>query len=295
MRRLAVAYLAVSSLMGCGEQDPIPEDPEYIDPEHIDLAPPEVTIMPGEEKMHCLHVTNDRGDVAIDDFSISDGPSSHHIALFMTNDPKPDGTFEDCTTVETNRALQWWVPVNRLAPGRAVFMPAGLQYVIQFHNINASDEPIVVRDVGRLHLTDPANVTMWVAPVVAQVFDLDIPPSSEHTVVWDCQIPTDRDMLYLLGHMHEWGKRYTIEIKPPNGSWTTYWDTPWKSEWRDDGPSTHYAEPLRIPAGSVIRSTCTHLNTTDSPLRYPDEMCMTFAFMGGSREPLQCLPTSPPS
>lgn len=296
--RSTLAIVAV--LVGaCGSGLPGDDEPDAVDvripipapdPAYLDLVTPEQIVQPGQEAMYCLHVENEH-EVAVDDMLGLYGPGGHHIALYTTTDPKPPGTIEECTSPESNAPLQWMVITAALAPGQAIHLPAGFRYVLQYHYINAGEQPIRVRDVARLHKVEPAEVTMWVGSVVAQSFAIDIPPGDEHTLVWDCVLPTDRDLLFMFGHMHEWGKHYKIEAGPTGDALRTLWDMDWKPEWRDGAPSLEYQHrPLRLPAGTIIRSTCTHHNTTSAPLTFPVEMCMTFSYMGGSKETLQCFP-----
>lgn len=269
------------------ERVPIPAP----DPSYIDLVTPDEIIMPGEEKMFCLHARNDRGDVAIDNFIGEQGTiGAHHIALYSTTDPEPPGTVEDCTSPEANAKLQWFVVAGAFQPGYAIHLPAGMPYVLQFHYINASDRPLLIRDVGRIHMVDPATVTTWLSSFVMQDFSLELPPEQETAISWDCTIPSDRRLLFVFGHMHEYGARYEIDLGPDTSSLTSiYMVDPWKARMRDAPPiRTFYDQPLALAAGSILRTTCTWRNTTAVPVAYPGEMCLTFAYVAGGDGPFQC-------
>jgi hypothetical protein len=265
------------------------------DPAYIDLVTPEAVIAPGEERMLCYHVANAHGDVAARGIAAVQGSRfGHHIALFTSLDPRPDGTLEDCTGAASNVSLRWFVlTLGDLPEGSAIHIPAGMPLVVQSHYINAGDEPILVRDVVRLHRTDPAPITRWVATLISTDLELALPPG--RTVLsWDCVVEEERELLAILGHMHELGTRFTIELGGGGGALRPLYDVaPWLPHHRDAPPvHDYYDQPMRLPAGTVIRTTCEWNNTTDRTVGFPGEMCTTFGYLGGSRRPLQCTPAA---
>lgn len=296
--------LAVVVLVACGrDREPLtlPDATSIVDeripipapdPRYIDLVSPEEIVQPGEEKMFCLHVENDVADLAIDYLQALQGPGGHHLALFQTTDPKPAGTLEDCTSPEANAKLQWFVLTFSPFPaGLAIHVPLGMHYVMQFHYINATDNPILVRDVARLERVDMASVTTWVSTLISTNIDLTLPPGPTK-ISWDCQVDQDRDLLALCGHMHDMGQRFTVEIGPSVDALTNiYTVDPWQAQFRDNPPlNGYYDHPIHLSAGSVIRTTCEWQNTRDATLLFPQEMCTTFAYSGGPQQPFQCTP-----
>ena len=192
----SVVIVVVGAALGCGTDirgatqpapDAAPPDTRFVvdnrvplpEPraDYADIVTPDLIVEPGEEKMFCLHVQADR-ELALDTFVGLQGQMGHHIALYTTTAPKPHGTVEDCTSPDANRPLQWFVVTIGLPTGKAIRIPAGMQYVLQFHYINIGDHPMVVRDVGRIHLVDPATVTTWVSTLTAQSFALELAPGA---------------------------------------------------------------------------------------------------------------------
>jgi hypothetical protein len=265
------------------------------DPKYIDLVTPEVVIQPGEERMYCYHLQNDAGDMAIGAaFGSQGGIGSHHIALFATSDPRPAGTLEDCTSPQANAKLQWFILfLGGLPPGHGIRIPQGMHYVLQFHYINSTDFPLLVRDVARLERVDPASVTTWVSTLISTKIDLDLPPGRT-TVSWDCTMDQDRDLLVVVGHMHEIGARFTIDIGPTASELTNlYTADPWQGWFRDNPPvKFFYEQPIRLAKGSVLRTTCEWVNTGTRPVGFPAEMCTTFAYAAGAQQLLQCEPSN---
>jgi hypothetical protein len=272
------------------ERVPIPTP----DPNYVDLVTPEEILQPGEEKMYCLHIQNDVADLAVDYLRALQGPGGHHLALFITTDPKPAGTLEDCTSPAANAKLQWFVlTFNALPAGHAIHIPLGMHYVLQFHYINSSDNPILVRDVARLERVDMAKVTTWVSTLISTDIDLALPPGPTK-ISWDCKVDQDRDLLVLCGHMHDMGQRFSVDIGPSADALTNiYTVDQWQAQFRDNPPSnSYYDHPIHLAAGSVIRTTCEWQNTRDTTLMFPDEMCTTFAYTAGTQQSFQCSPVN---
>jgi hypothetical protein len=100
-------------------------------------------------------------------------------------------------------------------------------------------------------------------------------------------MPFDRQLLTVFGHMHEIGRRYTLDIEGQR----VHTVDPWRADLRDAPPQTMYwGVPWPIPAGARLRSTCEWMNPSSLHIGYPAEMCLTFAYVGGGKEPFQCLP-----
>ena len=259
--------------------------------DYLDLVTPEVVVQPGEDKMLCLQVRNDQGDLAIDSVLGKQGAFGHHMAVFSTDDPQPPGTLFDCTSAEANAHLRWFAFNEDFPAGDAIRIPAGMAYVIQFHYLNASDLPILVRDVERLHLVSLDSVTTWVSTMMALDLQLAITPGIS-TVSWDCIIPEDRDVLMLFGHMHELGASYSLELGPDASSLTTVEAVdPWQP-WLRDAPRVrnYFDHPLHIGAGSILRTTCSWNNGGTATVHFPEEMCATFAYVASATQ-YACEPT----
>lgn len=265
------------------------------DPRYLDLVTPELVLQPGEERMYCYHQQNDVGDVAVRTLLGLQGRiGAHHIALFTTTDPKPAGTLEDCTSPEANAKLSWFVlTVSELPADHGIRVPQGMHYVLQFHYINATDSPLLVRDVARLERVDPASVKTWVSTLISTKIDLELPPGPT-TKSWDCVMDQDRDLLIACGHMHERGTRFTIDIGPSASELSNiYTVDPWQGWFRDSPPVNYYYDkPIHLAKGSVLRTTCEWMNTGGTPIGFPAEMCTTFAYAAGTQQLLQCQPSN---
>lgn len=257
-----------------------------------DLVGPEVEIAPYTETMYCSYLANDTGeDLIVPYVDTSQGEYGHHMTLLASDNPKPDGTVEDCTDVSDMKDLHVYVIGDfELPEGAAVRIPAGKQFVLQSHYVNTNERPILTRDVARFHLADASEVTQWAAPFATAHLGIDIPAGESSEVTFDCEIPSDVTISMMSGHMHEWGTRFTASFGASEDAMEQLINIdPWRPEYRDDPPIQLYIEnPLPMAAGTIIRTHCEWFNDTDAPIIFPGEMCDTFGYLVGTDQPLDC-------
>ncbi len=263
------------------------------DPSIIDLVTPEVEIAPGAEKLYCMYLSYDGdADTAIRTMEGLQGEAGHHVVLLTTREPKPVGSFTDCTDVEEMKAFDPFIlPGIELPAKHGIHLGRGTQFVLQFHYVNTFPQPILVRDVARLHKIPVADVETWVAPFVTNSWTLDIPKTVEpHEFSFDCNLPFDIDLLLVGGHLHEQGKAFEVEIGADvNSLSSAYLVDPWKPSFRDAPPiSLFFSDPMELTQGTVIRTTCTWENETGRVLDFPEEMCSSFGYVAGRKDPYVC-------
>ncbi len=205
--------------------------------------------------------------------------------------------------------LGGWAPGQRpekLPDGTAMYLEQNTRIVMQVHyySTRASGDdqtkmglyfsqvpverrliwmPIVPLDSrGRLSMTIPAG-----AKDVDIHADFSIPP-----------IPLfDLTAVAVYPHMHLLGTRIKLEVERPRENAEQMiaidnWDFNWQGPYQ-------YNEPVKVPAGSKVRLTCTYDNSIDNP-RNPavsprtitwgegteDEMCLAFVGITFDRENL---------
>ena len=181
------------------------------------------------------------------------------------------------------------LPGNELPAGHGIHVPAGMQYVMQLHYVNAGESPILIRDVARLEKIAPAAVTTWVTTLTTNRINFTLVPGS-NTQTFDCTLPADVDLLLLGGHMHEQGARFDLSIGPSAANLRSmYLVDPWKPTYRDAPPVTlFFSHPMRLTAGTVVRTTCEWMNRTDADIRFPNEMCAGFGYIAGTTTAVHC-------
>lgn len=307
MKKVALAAALAACAVGCGSESSdggggpsdvpdgvrdvrvaIPEPDEAF----VDIVTPDVIIEPGEEKMYCLHMVNEEGDLAVGLMDTTQGDYGHHFVALTTLDPQPPGTLEDCTDEsEMWKYRAFVLPDTELPEGHATEIPAGLPYVMQFHYVNTGKEPILVRDLARMHKVSTDEVTTWVSTFTTNALDFELEPRKTSSISFDCTLPEATELLVLGGHMHEFGSRFEAAFdKDGSGEFETLYEvTEWKDDFRDAPPvSLFFEQPRVVPAGTVVRTSCEFDNNSDTMLGFPEEMCSTFGYLAGTKEPFHC-------
>ncbi len=214
------------------------------------------------------------------------GPGGHHVMVFYTSDIR-EPQHHPCVDSEM---VNWTMIAGASGYGGAGLslrdnlsnrVPKGVQLVLQSHYINTTPKPFKTKDAVTLKLRSPGQTSDYVNYFA--VFDggFMIPPQSKHTSVTRCTVEDDLQLVLSLGHMHEGGRRYKLEILGPNGEVTrTLRDDPWSPEYTSHPPIDHYPKsaPLRLEKGTVLRQTCEWENESASTLGFPTEMCVGFFY-----------------
>src|SRR5262249_55037882 len=104
-------------------------------------------------------------------------------------------------------------------------------------------------------------------------------------------VDRDLQMILSLGHMHEYGKQYRLEVVDEGGkTLRTIHDDTWRPEYTSHPPIKHYSpeEPLKFPKGTRLKQTCRWNNATPDSLLFPREMCIGFFYYFPEDEDLTC-------
>jgi hypothetical protein len=287
---------------GCGSEeggdDDVTGDPVDLrvpvpdpDPAYIDLVTPEVVIESGEEKMFCIYLDNLDGELAVSEMESYQGNYGHHMVLLTTTEPEEHGTFVDCSdSADMYKYRAFILPGTPLPDGHGILIPDGTQYVLQFHYVNASPDPILVRDVARLEKMAVEDVTTWVTTLTTNSLRLEVPADLPAQEQFDCTVQEDVDLLLIGGHLHEQGEKFEVLVGDDVNSLSSiYLVDPWREEYRDAPPvNLFFQNPMPLPAGKLIRTNCSWRNTLQAPLEFPAEMCATFGYIAGTQTPLHC-------
>ena len=233
------------------------------DPSFVDLVTPDFTIEPGTEVIGCFYLDNTHGRFGTD--RIETVHQGHHIAFRHATAHRPDGTFEDCTGDQEALSLGDLFLGGALpVEGWATAIPADAQLVVETHYQNATDRPLLARDVIRVHRIADDEVTRWVAPMHLKTYDLTVPPGAS-SLAFDCTVPRALSLFQFWGHQHENGRRVRVLL---DGA--PLYDVTWGV---DPLVAGDLAAPIALAAGSRLRVTCDWDNTTGRALGFPDEMC----------------------
>jgi hypothetical protein len=147
-------------------------------------------------------------------------------------------------------------------------------------------------DRTRVALQFARNPVPYVArmlPLVESGFR--IPPNSTDTTTSEVtELPVDAQLWGLIPHMHQLGKRISVELLPEVGDDTTptqclvnvpRWDFHWQQFYFF---SSRVGLPMK--AGQRLKVSCTWDNPTDQEVRWgegtSDEMCLAFVYVTGA-------------
>jgi hypothetical protein len=261
------------------------------DSAYVDFLGGEAVIQPGEERMICTHMRYDGEDLAFSNLETLQGKFGHHAVLLGAKEPLPAGTVEDCTNAEDMAKYDaYTIGDHELPPGRGLFMPKGKAMVLQSHYVNSGLVPIRVRDFVRAQRMPVEDVEVWAALYVTNLLNFTVPAHQEATVTFDCTVEKDVNLLFVGGHMHEWGRKFNLQYGDTVDSLQTiYTVDSWIPDFRDNPPVTLMeGNPMPIKTGALLRTSCTWANDGMTDISFPKEMCTSFGYAEGTKEPVVC-------
>jgi hypothetical protein len=315
MRALPVALLLSLALLGCtgeaAEPEPVDLRREFPEPGEgvLVLNSPEYVIPPGVEQQWCWITTYDGPDMAIISQVNYQSLNGHHIVIFGTSTPEhqlADGEQWDCTETEQldmtsmdpiliGGSIRYDDDgvVNEfvLPEGMGATLQSGTRIILQSHYINVRDEPILVRDAAYLELVPEEEIVTWTAPFVNTILDFTIPAGSdEYSLSFECGWDETFELLYIGGHLHEWGLSFRTDHTNAAGVVQTIYEV---EEWEPvlrDAPLYTPFEPgeFVVTPGDTFTTHCTWFNHEEEDLEFPQEMCVTFGMAYPSRVPIIC-------
>jgi hypothetical protein len=294
VRALFAATLALS-LAGCVEPaaEPVVVDMRATAPEvanGFQLRFPEKVIAVGADVQTCFvpDIEFDE-DVYVVQADAYQGDVGHHVQIYGSAVPRRPGEFFDCSDLSVMSSLLPLVTPNhplkesdnskQLPENFYVKIPAGSRIVMQSHYVNYTDSDINTADIVNFEtVADVAGMTE--ASFFVLSHNTFTVPEGPSTVVYECDVEADTQLLYAMGHMHEQGKSISLERLPAgsNAPELLYEVDTWTSEFRDDAPTNAYppSEPLVLNAGDHLTLTCNFENATGEELPWPREMCVMF-------------------
>ncbi len=265
---------------------------------------PEVVAEPYTEVQYCMFGTYAGPDVGMDAFESYQGEGGHHLILLGTSagtDRFADGEVIDCTATGDIPMTDFEPLINAepldagrssitLPEGYAVKLRTGQRYVVQAHYVNTTAERRRYKDIMTIGMVPEEQVTTWAAAFALTVIDFTLPPGPS-SVNFDCSFADDYQMLYLTGHLHEYGTSFRLDHKVGDATTELYEIPVWDVNYRDAPPLQKYGPgELTIDAGTTLTTTCDWENTEDHDLEFPAEMCATYGMLYPSLVPVVCNP-----
>ena len=269
---------------------------------------PEWTIEPYSEVQYCYVTTWHGGDTAITFQGTYQSHFGHHIIFLATKASEtdfPDGMQFDCTEIdampmeETEPILLTPVvgsgdpPMYEytLPEGMGVRLKDGTRLLMQSHYVNTSADRLLVQDAINIGVSPQDTIETWMAPFAHTDVDLSLPPNQESSWTVTCAWEEEVNLLFMTGHMHEWGSAFTVDWTHGDETERIYTIDTWDPLYRDAPPINDYQDtPLTISPGDTFTTTCTWWNNTDAVIDFPQEMCATSGMVYPQKVPLICEP-----
>ena len=303
LRARALVFALPLTMLACGgsdesgSQDTGPDEDEN----SLSFTTGEFEVPPGDS-FTCFYLDQfTERELAVINAAGTQGPGGHHILVYYADEAR-EPTHHECSDSEMvslhqisgsagQDAISAEGSILGLPDGLALKVPAGKQLVLQAHYINTTGAPQKVTDVVKLRLGDPAKVKAYVNYLVTLDDTFKIEPQSKLTHTTTCTLDRDYDFAVVLGHMHELGKRYTLEVIDEAGkTMETIRDDEWQLSYSSHPPIGYFTmeQPYHLPKGTILRQTCSWDNNTAEPVLFPREMCLAFFYYFPGEEDIVC-------
>jgi len=271
------------------------DDLGSIGTDQIVLDGAEVRIPGATDVMWCVYGTWTGPSIGMHAVHTYQGEYGHHFTLNGTSTPAiyvPDGTVVDCTGENGVYKMSDLEPLGLptaatvdgvelgderglpLPDGMAVKLKTGQRYLLQSHYLNTGPDPILVRDRVVITTLPEDQVETWAAALIFNRDDFRIPAGGTLTTSFECTTSSDLSLLYMLGHMHEWGTAFEVDDVTSDVASPLISVPQWDPIMRDYPPIVRpTGDRVNIPSGSTFRTTCSWSDTTGDDLVFPYEMC----------------------
>ncbi len=295
--RLLSAVALLLSLAGCGADedtddpnapvDVYPEDVPVLAEGAIEYQFPVSVVEAGTEVQQCYFLPRLEEDIYVTALDSYQAAGGHHLVLFKSIVPEPEGSLRDCTGISDMITL---IPVvssvnfglEHFPEGMAVRVKAGTQLVFQQHYVNTLDRTVRTHDVSHLQTIPQEDVEVFAGFYGLANIDFSLAPVAGDLkrVEFSCAVPKDLNVLLVGPHMHEFGRRFQVDIGPADDMQSIFDIDPWEPWMRDAPPAQQFPmeDPLVVHEGDLIRTRCTFDNDSGRELSFPSEMCATYGY-----------------
>jgi mono/diheme cytochrome c family protein len=158
-----------------------------------------------------------------------------------------------------------WTPGRNPLPlpeGLSMPWPEGSDLVLNLH-LHPSGKPEQEQSSVGVYFTDEAPRRSMIDLTLIDT-KIDIPPGEKAFPTTDSiTLPIDMDAQMIFPHMHLIGKQMRVSAKLPDGSVKVLLRIDdWNFNWQD---LYQYAEPIRLPKGTVVEMRGVHDNSAENP------------------------------
>lgn len=201
----------------------------------------------------------------------------HHSLFFLddsgtarTLDGKDGKPGFSGMTFRMSGALGGYVPgvsARKLPGDLARPLPKGSDLVLSTHFHPSGKAEMEQTTVG-IHFADAAPAKkleeLQLPPGFGRSAGIDIPPGEKDYRIEDSfTLPVDVEAHFVSGHAHYLCETMLMTASLPDGTERILLDIPdWDMDWQD---TYYFAEPVVLPAGTVVKSVITYDNSADNP------------------------------
>jgi hypothetical protein len=211
-----------------------------------------------------------------------DPPGTHHTVVSFGAPTGPDSAGAPCSagTENPNWVYASGVGTNELLmpEGVGVVIEAGQQVHINLHLFNTTDGTLNGRSGVQIIKMNQADVVHEAELFLPGPLQFSIPgdiAQQPYSTSGNCTINSTQTIFALFPHMHQLGQHFKTEILHSGGATETLYDEDYDFEQQ---PFLAFT-PMQLSAGDKIRTTCTWMNTTGSPVSFgqssTQEMCFS--------------------
>jgi hypothetical protein len=206
--------------------------------------------------------------VEVDRITVQFPPGSHHVHIYRSDTPDPDGVHDCWAGLDWNRwhlvlgvqtqAMDWKLPDQLTIP-----FDAHQQLLVQVHWLNTSSQPID-RDIHlSFHTTETSRAH------VGTVFGVNkqtaMAPHETKVLKQWCPVPTGAHILAMMGHYHGLGTKYAVDARKqgePTG-------TPIYGALDEQTfVFKTYSPSFAVPPDTGLEFECDFNNTRDIPISW---------------------------
>jgi hypothetical protein len=258
------------------------------------LYTPPLTIPAGSERLWCSYIEAPTDDIRLRAATGKQMEGGHHIAIFVGLTGMPDEKMIDCTDISMG-SLRFVTGAGgtggkdlQMPEGVALTIKKGETIVIQSHYINATTEDRVVMDAIDFNLTTVEESPTNADPFSVMDSTFSVPAGAEdYQIVSECGVPEPISLHMALGHTHDFGVLFSMDVVRDGVSEQIYYATD-GPKMRDDPEILFFDEPIELVPGDTIRVTCGWTNTTEHDLGWPEEMCVGLLYYSPGQGFLVC-------
>jgi len=225
--------------------------------------------MPSNEIDDCHEFKLDNADpVEIDRITVKFPPGSHHVHIYRSDTPDPDGVHDCWAGLDWTRwhlvlgvqtqEMDWRLPDQLTIP-----FDAHQQLLVQVHWLNTSNDPIDREIHLQFHQAEFSRAH------VGTVFGVNkqtamAPHSSKVLKQW-CPVPQGANILAMMGHYHGLGTKYVVDArKQGEASGTTIYNALDEQTFQ----FKTYSPAFAVPDGTGLEFECDFNNTRDIPISW---------------------------